>query len=78
MEHRSMEKNGGGQNKHSSASRRRIRWVHDDRLIKTKYFRVNDQPKADGLSEIEVRNIREKVLKDMLNATLAVRRRLTN
>ena len=46
------------------AHRKRIRWLHDDKMFKMKYFRVNDEPIADGVSETQIRDIRDRLLKE--------------
>lgn len=53
----------------SAPNRRKIRWVHDDKMFKTKFFRVNDEPIADGLTDTQIRDIRDRLLKESSTQT---------
>lgn len=44
--------------------RKRIRWVHDDRLFRTRFFRITDEPIADGLTESQMREFRERLVRE--------------
>lgn len=57
------QKNGPGGN--SGAHRKRIRWVHDDRLFKMRFFRINDEPIADGLTDAQVRDFRDRLIREV-------------
>lgn len=48
----------------SGMHRRRIRWVHDDRMFKTRFFKINDEPIADGLSDAQMRDFRDRLLRE--------------
>lgn len=56
------QKPSGGQG--SGVHRRRIRWVHDDKMFRTRYFRITDEPIADGLTEPQMREFREKLIRE--------------
>lgn len=49
----------------SGMHRRRIRWVHDDRMFKMRFFKINDEPIADGLSDAQMRDFRDKLLREV-------------
>jgi hypothetical protein len=53
----------------SGMHRKRIRWVHDDRLFRTRFFRITDEPIADGLTESQMREFRERLVREA--ATMA-------
>ena len=47
--------------------RKRIRWVHDDKMFRTRFFRMNDEPIADGLTESQMREFRERLIREAAN-----------
>jgi len=38
-------------------------------MFKTKFFRVNDEPIADGLTDTQIRDIRDRLLKESSTQT---------
>ena len=43
--------------------------MHDDKMFRMKFFRVNDEPIADGLTETQIRDIRDRLLKESSTQT---------
>jgi signal recognition particle GTPase len=47
--------------------RKKIRWNYEDKMIKTKYFRVNDEIIADGLTETQIHDIKDRLIKESMS-----------